>query len=155
MGRVYTAVDEGQSISAGMDIIALLPVTGHDIIIRSVKVTQSSDYGDAQAEGIRLSQVRGNTTVGSGGTTLTPAPLVPGQAAFGGTCRVRDTTTASAGTAVNIDGEAMNVQVGYKDLPVPEEIAQIAAGTWWCLRLLASPVDALVLSTTVKFEEFN
>jgi hypothetical protein len=154
-GRVYVAVDEGQSISVGMDIMAILPVSGHDVIIRSVKWTQSSDYGDAQAEGIRFSQVRGNTTVGSGGSTNTPAPLIPGQNAFGGTVRVRDTTGASSGTAVNIEGEGVNVQSGYRDLPVPEELAQVAAGTWWCLRLLASPVDALVGTTVVKFEELN
>ncbi len=154
MGRMYTLTLEGQAITANMDIFSVLPATGHDIVLHSVEVTQSSDYGDAAAEGVRIAQIRGATTVGSGGSAYTPLPNNPGQAAAA-TARRLDTSQASAGTPVIMHAQAMNVQVGYFYRPTPEERFRVVAGTYWQLSLVASPADSLTVSVTVVFEELD
>ena len=106
---------------------------------------QSSDYGDAQAEGLRYRVIRGHTTSGSGGSAPTPRPLDRSGAAAGFTAEANNTTIASVGTPINLHSDTLYVQAGEK-LWLPEgcEWEASQADTLLVVRLMAAPADALL-----------
>lgn len=143
--RLYIVQFQGVTISAVQDLIDITPADDKPVCLVEAHITQSSDYGDAQDEGLSISIFRGNATVGSGGSAPTPVPVVASDAAAGFTARVNDTTAASAGTPVRLLSEAANVRVGWHYVPVPEaRIVMSQAQVILSIRLNAAPADALV-----------
>ncbi len=154
MGRRYTAVFQAVSVTAGQDLFALLAPAGTKLKIISCRVAQSSDFGDAQAENLRVRIRRGMTSNGSGGTTPAMIPCDPTDGAAQATARANDTTPASGGTIVECFEEAFNVQIGWVYLPVPEERIDCAVSTRIAVNLPSAPADALTLSGTICWEEY-
>ena len=119
-------------------------------------VSQSSDFGDAQAEQIGFRVVRGHTTSGSGGSAPTPRPLNRGDAAAGFTAETCNTTAASAGTAVDLWADSINMQAGYQIwLPESCEWGVSQADTTLVVRLIAAPADSLTVSGTLVVREWG
>ena len=140
MGRFYTASFSAVSVSAAVDVFECLASTGKPFYLHEIVIAQSSDYGDAQAEGesILIKKATGSYTSGSGGSTATPAKHLTNDAAAGPTVETNNTTQASAGTGAltTIRSDAFNIQAGYQYLPTPET------------RILFLPTEALVVSIT-------
>lgn len=160
MGMRYAAVFEDVAVSAAQDLFEITAPTDAAVIVHSVRVGQSSDFGDAAAEGLSISMVRGEaTTSGSGGSTVTPAPLEAGFAAAGSTVEANNTTKQTvgspAGTLTVLYNDAFNVQVGFLYQPVPEERPIISPGDLFTVELVGAPTDALTMSGTIVFEEIG
>ena len=159
LGQVYTASTTGVSVSALQDLIEIEAPADACIIIISAHFGQAgtADYGDAQAEGLRVRWVRGEgATTGSGGSTPTPEPHMSGFSDSGATVKMNNTTLMSAGTRPTVLTAAFNVQVGYFYQPAPEERIVISAGDRLTLELIAAPSDELsACETSVTYMEIG
>lgn len=154
MGRLYTVQFSAVAVTAQQDLFMVAPATNRPIVIHGLFVGQSSDAGDAEDEMLRISVIRGHTTVGSGGTSFTPIPQLALDSAAGFTARVNDTTVATAGTAVVLHADTFNVRAGYPLLLTPETRWHCtAASTRIVVRLLTTPADSLTMSGTLLVEE--
>jgi hypothetical protein len=156
MGRFYTASFRNVSVSAAVDVFEVLAATGKPFILHELVLAQSSDYGDAQAEGliVDLKRATGSYTSGSGGSTATPAKHLTNDAAAGPTAETNNTTQAAAGSGAltTLRTEAFNVQAGYQYLPTPEQRITFLPAEALVVSLSA-PADAISLSGSVTIEE--
>lgn len=157
MGMRYSGAFEDVAVSAAQDLFELVAPADSTITIHSVRAGQSSDFGDAAAEGLSISFVRGEGTVtsGSGGSTPTPAPLESGFAASGATLEANNTTkmVVGTGTLTTLYNDAFNVQVGFLYQPVPEERIVVSPSDRMTVELVGAPSDALTMSGTIVWEE--
>lgn len=96
MARRYTVTFKNVTISAAQDLIALKGSTGKVCKVRRVWLGMN-DTSLQTAQGLRLNVKYGSATVtlGSGGSTPTPRPLDPGDAAASFTAHANDTTPAT------------------------------------------------------------
>lgn len=157
MGRMYRAPFSAVSVSAAVDVFEVLAANGLPFVLHSVVLGQSSDYGDAQAEGLSVlvKRATGSYTSGSGGSTVTPTKSTNDPSA-GPTPETNNTTQASAGSGAltTIHADAFNVQGGFQFLPTPEERASLTfLPTEACVVSITAPADAITLSGTLVFEE--
>lgn len=158
-GRLYVASFENVAVAAAQDLFAIAPATNKPVIVHSVTLSNvggTADAGDAQEEDLRLIVVRGNSTVGSGGGTMTPPPKLNADTAFGGVVRINDTTAASAGTAETLGALGWNTRIPLDRLWAPEHRPVCtAAQTRICVRLLVAPADSFNVTGEVVFEEIG
>lgn len=153
MARTYAITFSNVTVSAAQDLVSILPATQKPVKILGYSLSQSTDVGDAAEMMLRVAIVRGNTTVGSGGSSFTPLALDPSDGAAGAGARINDTTAASAGTAVNLWVEAFNARSGTQVWFPPESQPISKNAEYICLRLLANPGSACDMSGTLIFEE--
>ena len=98
MGMRYSAVFSDVAVAALQDLFEILAPTDSIVKVHSVRIGQSSDEGDAQAEMLPIEFVMGRgATTGSGGSTPTPQTLEAGFGAAGSTTKVNNTTRMVAG----------------------------------------------------------
>lgn len=156
MGRFYSVPFSAVSVSAAQDLFEVLAASGKPFWLHEIIIAQSSDYGDAAAEGlsILIKKATGSYTSGSGGSTVTPAKHLTNDAAAGPTAEINNTTQASAGSGAltTIRAEAFNVQAGWQYLPTPETRIQFLP-TEACVVSITAPADAVTMSGTLVFEE--
>lgn len=156
MGRMYHVPFSATSVSAAVDAFEVLASTAKPFILHEVVLAQSSDYGDAAAEGLSvlIKRATGSYTSGSGGSTVTPAKSYTNDAAAGPTAEVCNTTQAAAGSGAltTLRAEAFNLQAGYQYLPPPEQRLTFLAAEAVVVSITA-PADAVTLSGTLVFEE--
>lgn len=157
MGRRYTVFFENVAITALQDLFEVLGATDSVTFVDGFRVFQTSDVGDAAEEILRLQTVRGIGTVtsGSGGTTATAQPNDDGDAAFGGTVEVNNTTRMAAGTGSleTLEIPGWNVRIPYDFYYTPETRPIITPGNRWTLALPAAPADELSVSGQLFLEE--
>ena len=155
MGRVYVGSFENVAVTAAQDFFELAPATNKPMTIHGYGLHQTTDLGDAAEEILRISLVRGHTTSGSGGSTMTPALLSSSADTASGdtTIEINNTTIAStAGTTLYVHG--MNIRVGLEVWFPPEARPNVSAADTTCvLRLLAAPADSLTMGGWIVFEE--
>jgi len=153
---MYSVPFSATSVSTAIDAFEVLASSAKPFFLHEVVLGQSSDYGDAQAEGLSvlIKRATGSYTSGSGGSTVTPAKHLTNDAAAGPTAEVCNTTQASAGSGAltTIRAEAFNVQSGYQYLPPPEQRPFFLAAEA-CVVSITAPADAITLSGTLIFEE--
>lgn len=154
MGRLYTSVFQAVAVTAAQDLLSLLAPAATIIKLHYFSCGQSSDFGDAQDELLRIRIQRGMTTVGSGGSApaMNPVDAQNTMAALA-TARANDTTAASAGTITQIIEECFNVRSGYIFMPLPDYRPTIAVGTRLAFNLVGAPADSLTMSGTIIWEE--
>lgn len=147
-GRSYKVPFNG-ALSAAADLFEIVAPAAGVIRLVSLTMGQSSDYGDAQAEGLTLTIKRGNTSSGSGGNaSVTPAKDNSSDAAAAGSYETGNTTQASGGTPETPWTDSVNVQAGYQWV--------WAAGTEITVRnsermviSLSAPGDSLTWAATI------
>lgn len=162
MGRFYSIPFDAVSCTAGQDLWEVLAGAAKPFFLHEVVFGQDSDYGDAQAEGLRILIKRATSTynTGAGGTSPSVRPHLTNDAAAGVTAKANDVNQATAGSGglVTVRAEGFNVQAGYQYLPTPET-RFFFLPTEACIVSLhggagtAGPADALVCSGTFVFEE--
>ena len=156
MGRMYSVPFSAVSVSAAQDLFEVLASTAKPIVLHEIIIAQSSDYGDAAAEGlgILVKKATGSYTSGSGGSTVTPAKHSTNDAAAGPTAEINNTSQASAGSGAltTIRAEAFNVQAGWQYLPPPEARITFLPAEAIVVSITA-PADAVTMSGTLVFEE--
>jgi hypothetical protein len=157
MARVYTVEFENVTIAAASgdsDIFSLDPATDKPTAIKSIVIKTTSELQEAQEEWLRLRVIRGHTTVGSGGAAATARPLSPNDTAYGGSARTNDTTIASAGTAVNLWSDAMQVRIGYELFRAPEDYFWTAGAEFIVVRLIAAVTDDVIANGSIDIVEY-
>jgi len=138
------------AVSATQDIWEIATAATTSLVLHGLIIGQSSDYGDAAAEGLRLSIRRGAAS-GSGGTTgLTPVALAPGGSSSSSTCERNNTTAGTGGTEMVAD--CFNIQAGYQLWFTPECRPIIAPSSRLTINITA-PTDAVTMSSTLFWEE--
>ncbi len=156
MGRLYSVPFSAVSVSAAQDVFEVLAASAKPFYLHEVGIAQSSDFGDAQAEGLSvlIKRATGSYTSGSSGSTVTPAKHNTNDAAAGPTAEVNNTTQASAGSGAltTVRAEAFNVQSGYQYLPPPEQRYFFLSAEAVVVSITA-PADAVTMSGTLVFEE--
>lgn len=153
---IFTATISGVAVSAAQDLFSLLAAANSRIAIREVRIGQYSDFGDAQAEIVSVRIIRGNTTVGSGGSAITPVNISghANSAVAGTTVRANDTTAAADGAPLTVISDTFNVAAGWWYYPPEDERPVMEKGQRVCIRITA-PADALTVNATVVFEELG
>lgn len=156
MGRFYTASFRNVSVSAAVDVFEVLAATGKPFRLHEIVIGQSSDYGDAAAEGliVDIKRATGSYTSGSGGSTATPGKHATNDTAAGPTAETNNTTQAAAGsgTLTTLRSEPFNIQAGFQYLPTPETRLEFLPSEALIVSLSA-PADAISLTGSVTIEE--
>jgi hypothetical protein len=155
MGRKYSVTFENVSVSAAQDLFEITPADDKPLKILGFELANvGADVGDAQEEMWRIAVIRGHTTGGSGGSTPTPVPLDPNDAAAGFAAEVNNTTIASNGTTTTPHATGFNVRIPTPYIYTPEQVIKASqANTTIVIRLLSTPTDAVSLSGTLWLEE--
>lgn len=150
MGRIYSANFDNVAVSALQDLFEIQAPSDAVVVVHSIWIGQISDYGDAQAEGLRITIERAATS-GSGGSTPTARPHQVGDPAFGGV--VEANNTARGGTLTMMQSLPFNVQAGFYWTPTPEERIVISPSGILVVGLPVAPADSLSMCGTIVFEE--
>lgn len=156
MGRIYSTSFDNVAVAVVQDLFDIAPASNKPVMIHEITLTQSTEFGDAAEEMLRLRFVRGFATVGSGGTAPTVERHNKQDAATGTTVRVNDTTQAvvGAGTTEILRVETFNVRSGYQYLPTPETRIRVdSTDVRLVVQLQAAPIDAISMSGSITFEE--
>jgi hypothetical protein len=114
---MYSVSFTSQTLAAAstdIDLWELTPADDKPIEIVGLVLAITSELGDAADEWGAIQIIRGLATTGSGGGTPTPAPLGPIDTAAGFTVEDRNSTIATAGTAVTLFADGVNVRAGYQ-----------------------------------------
>lgn len=155
MGMLYSAVFSGVAVTAQQDLFELAAPADCIVVVHQIILTQSTEVGDAQEEGLSILLKRGATTTGSGGSTVTPAPTEFGFAAAGSTAKANNTTKATTGTIVTLHAENWNVRSDKLILPTPELRLVLSPSQRLTVELATTPADSITMSGTLYFEEIG
>jgi len=162
MGRIYYHTFENASITnanGDYDLFYIAPADDKPVALWELELYVISELGDAAEEWLRLQVIRGFTSVGSGGTsvTLSATPrqnLADADPAV--TLRYNDSTVATTGTTQILWGGGMNVRAGLDKVWLPETRPWCTQGQSSILvRLMAAVTDDVTMSGTLTFEEFG
>jgi hypothetical protein len=153
IGLIYSAPFDAVAVSAAQDVFELLAPSDAAVIIHSIYLGQTSDKGDAQAEGLKVQIWRGWTTSGSGGSTVTPVPLHTGFPAAGTVIEINNTTVATT-SGVVVFQDIFDINIGWQFRPTPEERIVVSPGQRLSVRLPA-PADSLTMSGNIIFAELG
>ena len=152
MGRMYSATFEEVAVTAVQDLFEVVAAADSVVVVHGLIISQSTDAGDTESEQLNVLIHRGSTS-GSGGTTVTPAPMNLGDAAFGGTVEANNTTQATEGTILH--AEAFNVMAGLAIWWTPETRPVISPSGRLIVELQTTPADSLTMSGTIYLEEIG
>ena len=154
MGRMYSTSFSGVAVTALQDFFSLVVADDEPVHIHACYISQTTEVADAAEEMLRIDIVRGNGTVGSGGSAPTIYALDSKVGGASATARANDTTEASAGTEQIMHSEAFNVRTGWVYIPTPEtRIKTDQADDIICIRLLTVPADSITMDGTLYWEE--
>ena len=93
------------------------------------------------------------STAGTGGSSVTPAPVNPGDGAAGGSYA---SNVTSQGTILNTPWESMwNVNIGWFYYPLKRARFWIPPGGFMGIRSVISVADPLDVTATVTFAEYD
>lgn len=151
MNRIYTASFSAVAVSAAQDVFEIVAPSNARVTIRKVVIGQYSDFADAEAEILSVKIIRGHTTSGSGGSSVTPTGPNSSSPLSGSTVE-RNNTTVATTSGTDVYADVMNVAAGWYYEPLPEERISISGGERLVVRITA-PADALTMNGTIVFEE--
>ena len=150
--RVYSVIFDQVSCSAAQDLFSIKNTSGVPCKLLAVYLSQSTKATDANNNQQRWRIRRGQTTQGSGGSTPTPSPVKPGDAAAGGTIHVNDTTQANTGTIVTLHDDILNIEAGLIWMPTERYQYEWAVSTCLTVEFPAIAVTATWNGTLVYAE---
>lgn len=155
-GPVYSAVFAAVAVSAAQDVFEIVAPATSRVVLREVRLGQYSDAGDAEAELLSVTFLRGHTTTGSGGAAVTPANLmgVTGSTAAVSTVARNNTTVATGGSPVTLLADSFHVAAGFRWYPAPEEQITLEPSQRFVVRISA-PADSITLNGTLVFQEIG
>jgi hypothetical protein len=160
VSRVYTVNIDAVAWSAAGDVLEIRAAAGRSLRLIELVLGQSSDYGDAAAEGLITRIKRGvGHTAGTGGAALAADVNVhnhpPGQQdpSFTGAVANAVAAVAGAGTLTTLRTEAWNVQAGYYHGPREKSEFSFASEESMIVSL-SGPADEITLCGYALIEEF-
>ena len=153
MPRIYTVNFENVTISAAQDLVVIKGSTGKICrILRMWLGPTNTTLQTAQHWRLRSRFLPVTVTLGSGGTTPTPQPLDPGDAAAAATAHVNDTTPATTnGTASLLWADGGHNYAGvdwpFRNPPI------VGLNQAFTFELLSTVSGTCAFSGGVEFEE--
>lgn len=154
MGRFYTVQFTGVAVTAQQDLFEITATSTRPLFIHALSLSQSTEVGDAQEEGLSILLRRGvGSTSGSGGTAPTPAPLETNQGASGFTAEVNNTTKMSVGTITTLAPMNWNVRMPFDWIPTPEIRPLVGVSERFTVELATTPADSITMSGCLWVEE--
>ena len=156
MGRIYTAPFQGVAIAAAQDVFELLCPADCVIVLHRCEITDETSETSEQGV-ILMRRGTGSVTSGSGGSTITPAPMHFGDAASGATIERNNTTAMAVGTGVltTIAAAGFNWLNGFLWAPTPEERIYISPDQRFAFNLVNAPGASRTCSGVLVFEELG
>lgn len=155
IGRVYTIPFAAVAVTAQQDFFEVVAPADAVVEILEIHLSQSSEVGDTAEEGLALLLKSGATTSGSGGSSATPIPLSLGDAAFGGTAEVNNTTKANTGTIVTHKAWNWNIRVPFDVILTPEVCKPLSPSARLTLELATTPADSITVSGYMVVKEIG
>ena len=158
LGTMYSMQFSNVTVSAVQDLFSIKAITNSVCIIHECHIGQETEFGDTQAEMLAWSIVYGSaSTVGSGGSAVTPNPLQIHSTASvaGATGRANDTTEISSGTLTTIHADTFHVAAGLHYVPTPDTRPVVSGVDFLAIALLETPDDAMDMYGTLIFEELG
>lgn len=159
MGRMYSVPFAGVAVTAQQDFFEITSGSARVCVVHSIELSQSTEVGDAQEEGLSLILKRGTsgTTSGSGGTTPTPVPQTSTNAAATFVGEVNNTTkmVAGGGTITTLRAWNWNVRIPFIEIFTPETRPVIVPSERLTLELGTTPADSITISGTMMVEEIG
>lgn len=155
MGRIYTVQFNGVAATAQQDFFEVVAPADSVVLVHEIGLSQSTEVGDAQEEGLSVLLKSGSTTSGSGGSAATPVPKELGDAAFGGTAEVNNTTKAADGTIVTHYAWNWNVRAPFVQIFTPETRPVLSPSRRGTVELATTPADSITVSGYMVIEEIG
>lgn len=162
MGDVtHTAIFKAVAVTAQQDFFEVKSSANATTLVHGFVLSQSTETGDAAEEMLQLTTNRAfgsSPTSGSGGTAPTPTTRRRGDAAFGGTVEVNNTTKIAAGTGTlttDLETFTWNERVPFVFWYTPEARPMILPGEYWTLELETTPADSVTISGTIYLEQIG
>jgi hypothetical protein len=153
---IFSACISGVAVAAAQDVFEIVAGPATRVRLREVRLGQTSDYGDAAAEGLSVTIIRGFTTAGSGGAAVTPANLAGHAGAPAATSAVQrnNTTLAQDGSGVVLCSDAWSLADGWCYAPAKDETPVLDKSQRLVVRISA-PADEITVNATLVFEEIG
>jgi hypothetical protein len=155
MPRLYTVVFSSVAVTAQQDFFEIAGPSDAITVVHDWMLTQSTEVGDAQEEGLSILVKRGATVAGSGGSTPTPSPIEFGDVAYGGVTKVNNTTKANTGTIATMGSYNWNVRVPFQFIYTPETRPVLSPSQRLTIELATTPADSITVSGTITFSEIG
>lgn len=159
MGRLYHVPLAYTAHTAAGDIVEIIAPASGLLVLHELKLTQSTEAGDSASEQliISLKRAEGAYTSGSGGSSLTPEPLDPGDVAASFTAEMANTTDAVAGggSLTTFAPIAESVHIGWHYLPTPEGRPLVAVTDAFLVTLDSTPADSVSIGGYALVEEIG
>jgi hypothetical protein len=160
MGRIYTVSYQGTITNAGgdSDLLEIAPADDKPVKLRGLLLSQISEVGDTAEEGLRISIVRlpATFTSGSGGSSVTPAPMDSADVASGAACECNNTTVATtSGTAVTLAEIGWNERNSPYEMWFPDDrfCPKVKQAEGLVVRMQTTPADDFTGCFTFWIEE--
>jgi len=155
IARNYTVSFTGVAVTAQQDFFEIVAAAGKNVELVGLFLSQSTEVGDVQEEGLSVMIKSGATTSGSGGSAPTPIPLTVTDAAAGFTAEANNTTKATVGTIVTHHADNWNVRMPFI-LLFPEDMrVQLTGSRRMTVELGTTPADSITMSGTMYLREFG
>jgi len=152
MARSFKACSAAVAVAAADEILQLLAGSTTPCIITGITISNTSDYADAQAEGLEVS-INRFATNGSGGTAIASSPGEVGDTpdavvtGAGG--------THAMGTRTRLWAEAWNIQAPFKWRPTPEEYITVPAAGNLVVLIDGTPADPVTCIVGIEWLEIG
>lgn len=152
---INVAQFNGVAITAQQDLFEITAPAAKVVRLLMVKLTQTTEFGDAQEENLSILFKRGQTTSGSGGTTPTVVSI-HGETAGTAVVKANNTTKASVGTIVTFDADTWYERAPFLWVPPTEAlIPRISPGVRMTVELATTPADSLTANGAIYWEELG
>lgn len=152
---VNSAQFNGVAITTQQDLFEITAPALKAVRLLMVKLTQTTEVGDAQEENLSILFKRGQTTSGSGGSSPTVVNL-RGETAGTATVEANNTTKATAGTILTFDSDVWYERAPFLWVPPTEDlIPVIPAATRMTVELATTPADSMTCNGTIYWQEIG
>lgn len=155
----YRGASAATAVTVQVDLAELLCPSDAVIKLKRININQATDFQDAQEQGYSVLVKHGNgaVTSGSGGSSVTPAPVETGQPASGATMEVFNTTkmVVGAGTLVTTGSYSWLNRIAF-DYPYLEGYEPtISPGNRLTVELGTTPPDSETMAITLEWDEIG
>jgi hypothetical protein len=160
MPRMYTISFSAVAITAVQDLFEITVGTNQVAELHQIILSQTSDPASADAEILRLTIKRGQSTItsGSGGSTPTVQKADPGDANSSLTAEANNTTRAviNTGTLDIVHEDAwQEISGAFNYLPPPTGRHWFGPGDRIIFGLETAPADSITVSGTMYVMEYG
>lgn len=153
---IFSAVVSGVAVAAAQDVFEIVAGSATRVRLHEIRLGQTTGFGDAAAEGLSVTLIRGFTTAGSGGAAVTPVNLSGHANALpaASTVKRNNTTLAQDGVGAAIFCDAWNIADSWHYAPANELMPIVEKDQRLVVRISA-PADEITMNATLVFEEIG